>query len=81
MNTVLNKVICFALGCAGISLAQQSPCNEETMDAFAYEDCLAEHNLTVPGAEAKPASDGPRLTVLGAKQPPYSPFHTNNPIS
>ncbi|MBO6135696.1 MAG: M23 family metallopeptidase [Fibrobacter sp.] len=75
MNTVLNKVICFALGCAGISLAQQSPCNEETMDAFAYEDCLAEHNLPVPGAEAKPASDGPHLTVLGAKQPPYSPFN------
>ncbi len=75
MKTVLNKLAFLALGCAcGVTFAQESPCNEATMDAFAYEDCLAEHNLPLPGAEEKKV-DGPRLTVLGAKQPPYSPFN------
>lgn len=46
MNAKTIRIL-LALGCAySITFAENSdsPCNEETMDAFAYEDCLAEQS-------------------------------------
>ena len=74
--TTSKYILPIALGCAcSLSFAQQSPCDEATMDAFAYEDCLAEHNIKPAEPSEKKTVDGPRLTILGAKQPPYSPFN------
>ena len=71
--TTFKYILPITLGCAcSLSFAQQSPCNEATMDAFAYEDCLAEHNLTAPSAGTK-NSDVPKLTVTTDKVE-YSPF-------
>lgn len=52
--------------------APASPCNEAEMDAFAYEDCLAEHNIAKPGSpEAEKAAA--KLKADAAKTE-YNPF-------
>ena len=67
------KAIALCL-CAGLSATFAEECNEQTMDAFAYEDCLAEHNLPIPGAKPKASNDGvPRLQVINPNEV-YNPF-------
>jgi len=55
------------------STAMAEECNEQTMDAFAYEDCLAEHNLPIPGKGNAESTDAPKLTVIDPNEI-YSPF-------
>ena len=66
------KAIALCL-CAGLSTTFAEECNEQTMDAFAYEDCLAEHNLPLPGTGDKKDDGVPRLKVINPNEK-YSPF-------
>ena len=78
MKKISNKFIYTAGSALVLSLlagttAFAEECNEATMDAFAYEDCIAANGGAV-ATETKSAPTGPRLTILGQKPDPYNPF-------
>lgn len=76
MSTLFSKLkltVAFGLAVAGVTLAEE--CNEKTMDAFAYEDCIAAQN---GGAvDNTDFSKRPETTEPVEKQeaPKYSPFN------
>lgn len=79
MRKISNKFIFVAGSALAVSLlagttAFAEECNEATMDAFAYEDCIAANGGTVATDTKPTTTTGPRLTVLGQKASPYDPF-------
>ena len=75
MKKISNKFIytvgsSLALSLLACAAAFAEECNEQTMDAFAYEDCLAANGITAGTDAAASSANGPRLTVLGTK--PFS---------
>ena len=78
MRKFSNEFICTAGSALLLSLLASATsfaevCNEATMDAFAYEDCIAANGGAV-ATETKSAPTGPRLTVLGQKPTSYNTF-------
>lgn len=79
MKKISNKFIytvgsSLALSLLACAAAFAEECNEQTMDAFAYEDCLAANGITAGTDAAASSANGPRLTVLGTKPFSYNPF-------
>ena len=66
------SALLFALLAGTTTFAEE--CNEVTMDAFAYEDCLAANGITPEASAAAPSTDGTQLTVQGSKPFSYNPF-------
>lgn len=64
------SALLFALLAGTTTFAEE--CNEATMDAFAYEDCLAAKGIT-PGAGAATANES-KTEQTGSKPFSYSPF-------
>ena len=78
MRKISNKFIFTAGSALALSLltgttAFAEECNEATMDAFAYEDCLVEHNLSAPGTNGTNNNGIPRLKVINPNET-YDPF-------